>query len=69
MIASNLELGRPYEIWKLYSSDLVLTSYTYVASCSDALGMFDGPASSFICSLSSQNGFGSWLLCKRINDS
>lgn len=66
MIASNLELGKPYEVWKC---DLVLTSYTYVASYSGALAMFDGPASPFICSLSSQNRFGSWLLYKRINDS
>ena len=66
MIASNLKLGKFYDIWKC---DLVLTSYTYAAFSSDAPGMFDGPASLFICNLSSQNVFGPWLLCKRINNS
>lgn len=66
MIAGNLKLGKFYEIQK---SDLLLTSYTYAAFCSDAPSTFDGPASPFICSLSSRNVFGCWLLYKRINDS
>lgn len=66
MIASNLKVGKFYELWKC---DLVLTSYTYAAFCSYAPSTFDGPASPFICNLSSQNVFGSWLLYKRINDS
>ena len=66
MIASSLKIGKFYEIWKC---DLVLTSYTYAAFCSDAPSVFDGPTTPFICRLSSQNVFGSQLLYKRINDS
>lgn len=50
MIASNLKPGKFYKVWKC---DPDLTSSTSAAFCSDAPGTFDGPASPFICDLSS----------------